>query len=189
MAGRMAPGFYRVDFTDEPIVEVNTPAVPPPRLERDLLPDEGFTEEPAAPGPIDFPIGPHPPHHPAAWILRRTHTPVRPPTAIVKCRRHAQPQRLVWSLVIVNPQPATQPTLLGHWRGGRRLRGVGFEFAMPLFVRRVVTRTGAATERRANAQADPSRAQLGQPRRAGASPRPPLIRMDPPGQTEPTKQP
>ena len=57
-----------MDFTDEPIVEGDAPAILPPRFEPDVLPDESFADKTTATLPISLSIGPHLPDGPATRV-------------------------------------------------------------------------------------------------------------------------
>ena len=52
-----APQVGGVNFTDEPVVEVNPPMILSPRFESDGLPGEGFDDEAAASLPLDLTVG------------------------------------------------------------------------------------------------------------------------------------
>src|SRR5438552_11569203 len=108
---------------------------------------------------------------------------------MIKLRWWTQSERFVRTLLIVSTQPLGKPSLLRGGRGGRGTGGVGFEFAMPLLMRRVVARTGATAEGGPDAQTHPPGAQLRKPSRTGTGPRPSLIGVNALWQTKPSKQP
>ena len=178
-----------VDFTDEPIVEVDAPAILPPRLETDGLPDESFTDETTAPLPVDLAIGPHLPDGPATRVAWRTRPTITPPAPVIDLRGRDQAKGLMRALFVVILQPVLKPPLLGLRRGRGWTGVVRFEFPMPLLMRRIVSGARPAAESGPDAQTHPPRAQLGEPGRTGAGSRPPLIGMNPAGQAKTTKKP
>ena len=108
----------RVDFADEPIIEVNAPPILPPRFETDGLSDEGFADEATASQPLNLPVGTDTAESPTARVTWRPCSAITPPTPVIDLDGWDQAERFMRTLLIVSVPPALQAPLLGRRSGG-----------------------------------------------------------------------
>ena len=111
---------FRVDFADEPIVEVDAPTILPPGFETDGLADEGLADEATASQPLNLAIGSHTAVAPTAWVTWRLCSTITPPTPVINLGGRDQTEGFMRTLLVVSMQPALQTPLLGGRGRGRR---------------------------------------------------------------------
>ena len=128
-------------------MEINAPAILAPRLEADVVTDEGFPNKAAPPGPLNFPFWAYSAARPATWIAWGLWPLKRPPTWVIVLCWRAHAEGLTRTFLIINPQPALPSCLLGRWGSGRWTGRVGFDSPVPLFMGSIVARRSPATER------------------------------------------
>jgi len=182
-------GVLLVDFADEQVAIVDPPDAAPMGAQPDVRMREGFADKAAAATPLHFAVAPHPPHRALGRIGRCQITAIAPATALVERCGRTLAERFVGTVLIVKAQPARGAHLLCAPTRRWRPRRLGFEFAVPLFMRRVILGMTAPAHLHLDAQAHPPGAQLGEMHRPRTAEGRALIDVNGLGQTTAAEQP